>query len=158
MHEKFIFTYLLGTDSQTRDEIKKWAKENNFIIINIPYASGELNKVDSGYGDISLNVCSIGNWLWLIHNAEYIITDSFHGLAFSVNYNKKFVALERRSSININNRIDDFLRNVEEIDKKIPCNELDNIKNMKWDYEKINDKLNPIIKSSKNYLRKCLTD
>lgn len=29
-------------------------------------------------------------WLYLIHNAKYVVTNSFHGTAFSINYRKNF--------------------------------------------------------------------
>lgn len=36
---------------------------------------------------------SIGQLLWLIKNATYIVTDSFHMTAFSIIFNKKFISL-----------------------------------------------------------------
>ena len=31
-----------------------------------------------------------GQWLYLLHHAQYVVTNSFHGTAFSVNYRKDF--------------------------------------------------------------------
>lgn len=33
---------------------------------------------------------SPAKWLWLMRNASYVVTNSFHGTAFSLNYEKKF--------------------------------------------------------------------
>ena len=46
-----------------------------------------LKKVD-GVED----VCDIGpgQWLYLMRNASYVVTNSFHGTAFSINYGKNF--------------------------------------------------------------------
>ena len=47
-------------------------------------------------------------FLSLIKNAAYVCTDSFHGMAFSVNFNKQFTVFERfkkRDSFNQNSRI-----------------------------------------------------
>jgi len=33
---------------------------------------------------------SPGEWLYLLHNARYVVTNSFHGTAFSINYRKDF--------------------------------------------------------------------
>ena len=36
---------------------------------------------------------SIHNWLDNIHNSDFVITDSFHGLAFSIMFHKQFIVL-----------------------------------------------------------------
>ena len=38
-------------------------------------------------------------WLYLLHNADYVVTNSFHGTAFSINYRKNFF-VEFSSSTN----------------------------------------------------------
>lgn len=37
-------------------------------------------------------VCDVspGEWLYLMHHAKYIMTNSFHGVAFAINYRKNF--------------------------------------------------------------------
>lgn len=35
----------------------------------------------------------VEEWLYFIRNAEYVVTDSFHGMAFSIIFNKQFVCL-----------------------------------------------------------------
>lgn len=39
-------------------------------------------------------------FLWLVHHASFIITDSFHGTAFSINYSTPFVTLPSKSGNN----------------------------------------------------------
>lgn len=48
-------------------------------------------------------------FLWLIHNAECIITNSFHGTAFSVNYHKPFFTVLSNKKKN-NVRMESLLR------------------------------------------------
>ncbi len=38
--------------------------------------------------------CTIDEWLYLFKNASYIVTDSFHGTAFSINYKKQFFVFQ----------------------------------------------------------------
>ena len=33
---------------------------------------------------------SPAKWLWLMRNASYVVTNSFHGTAFSINFEKQF--------------------------------------------------------------------
>lgn len=45
-----------------------------------------------------------GQWLYLLHNARYVVTNSFHGTAFSINYRKDFyVEYPHRFSSRIRN-------------------------------------------------------
>ena len=39
---------------------------------------------------VSNDGCSVGEWLSTIRNAEYVITDSFHGSVFSIIFRKQF--------------------------------------------------------------------
>jgi len=57
---------------------------------------------------------SIGNFLKLISGAEFVVTNSFHGTAFSLIYGKKFVCLPAMIT---NSRIVDFLNEFEKIYK-----------------------------------------
>ncbi|MFG0454076.1 polysaccharide pyruvyl transferase family protein [Shewanella mangrovisoli] len=43
------------------------------------------------------NKVGIGCWLKGIRDSEYVVTDSFHGVVFSIIFNKKFVAIGNRS-------------------------------------------------------------
>lgn len=156
--ERFIFTYLLGTDAEMRDAITLWAKEHDFQIVTVPYAEGAHNEVDANFGDEKVMLCSPENWLWLIHNAEYIITDSFHGTAFATIFHRPFVVLERKWETNINNRMIDFLKTIQQSDKMLPYTELDSIDGLEWDYNSIDSLLREKIEFSKTYLRKGLIE
>ena len=37
------------------------------------------------------------DFLKIIYNAEYVITDSFHGTAFSINFNKNFYSICKKN-------------------------------------------------------------
>ena len=150
-NKKFIFVYLLGKSKVQRDYILEFAKNNNYLIINIPNANGVENTVDLNFGDIKFDNCSPENWLWLINHAEYIFTDSFHGIVFSTIFEKKFVALKREGKVDINNRINDYLSTIDQQDKLISLRDL-NISSLTWNYKKIDQKLNSFIKQSKDYL------
>ena len=97
--------------------------------------------------------CSRQNWIWLIHHAEYIITDSFHGTAFSTIYRKKFVVLERMTSTDLNNRMLDYLKTIKQLDKMISFTELYRIDDMCWNYDMIYDILRNKIDFSIKFLK-----
>ena len=51
----------------------------------------------------------IEEWLTLLNNAEYVFTNSFHGVAFSINFNKNFYVELPPARVNANSRIIDIL-------------------------------------------------
>lgn len=57
----------------------------------------------------NISKISPGEWLWLFDNAEYIVTNSFHGTAFSINFKKQFYAEPLPVKTNVNSRISDLL-------------------------------------------------
>lgn len=57
-------------------------------------------------------ICSVEGFLTLIKNAAYVLTDSFHGTSFSLNFQKKVAVFERFSDndyMNQNSRIYNIL-------------------------------------------------
>lgn len=72
-----------------------------------------------------------------MHHAELIITDSFHGTVFSTIFKKKFLVVRRELHIDINNRIDDYLRTICQIDKKVDLSKMDSLSGKIWDYTQI---------------------
>ena len=82
---KFIFNY--------DESVEKWIKQlsENTGIPVLTIGGSVLSKFKEG-----LFTGAIGpqKWLYIIHNADYIVTDSFHGAAFSLIFEKQlFVSL-----------------------------------------------------------------
>ncbi|MCM1219370.1 MAG: polysaccharide pyruvyl transferase family protein [Lachnospiraceae bacterium] len=153
--EKYVFIYLLGEDIYQYQQIEKLCHQEKIKMVTIPYASGITTKMEYDFGDIQLWTCSPQNWLWLVHHAEYVITDSFHGLAFSVIFNQKFIALERAKS-NINNRLTDFLNTIRQGDKQLQIDKISLWKELSWNYTEINQIIEEKRKFSIEYLKKAL--
>ena len=95
-----------------------------------------------------------GEFVYLIEHADFVCTNSFHGVAFSINFGKNFLFLnntERRgmfgrvasilTSLNINNHVyDDGAK----------------IRPDAINYREVHEKLGVLRESSMNYLRECL--
>lgn len=99
--------------------------------------------------DINIPHCGPAQFLWLFANATYIVTNSFHGTAFAVNFNKDFVSVIKRNSpqraqtllknVGLYERL---LTNIDELDK-IPLN---------VDFKEANIKLDMLRDDSISYL------
>ena len=66
---------------------KSIAKILNLKIVRIIYSHSDIKIGHKIY------MPTIGDFLSLIYYADYILTDSFHGTAFSINFNKQFSAV-----------------------------------------------------------------
>ena len=86
-YKNYILSYILDLSPELNKKITDFAKTKSLEII-----------------EINQNIHSIQDWLYLIKNAEYIFTDSFHGLCFSLIFNKKVKCL-----ININRGAERFI-------------------------------------------------
>lgn len=102
--KKYIFTYFLGGYSERIKPICRFAKDQNYIIVNIPYASGETEDKEN-FGDVQYISATPGDFLGLIRSAEYILTDSFHACVFSIIFKKQFYAYQRDGKLQMMNRI-----------------------------------------------------
>lgn len=74
--EKYLAAYVLGMNEIVQKECEENAKERGLVL-----------KVFSADSNASL---SIPEWLAMFRDASYIVTDSFHGTAFSILFEKEF--------------------------------------------------------------------
>lgn len=86
---KYLFVYTYGFSLDKIKEIQDYARKNNLKVV----ATGSLCK----WADYNPSVDSF-EWLWLVKNAEAVVTGTFHGTIFSIKYNKEFVALTDSSA------------------------------------------------------------
>ena len=139
--EKYVFCYILGGREQT-DVVRKFAKENNYKIIMFS------DKADSNYG--------IEEFLYLIHHAELVCTDSFHACVFSFIFERPFIIFRRSGGADymysrLQNLVDTFhFQNHEYNGKSITK------KNLTADYEGSKRILKKEQKKSLSYLKKAL--
>ncbi len=83
--EKYILCYFLSYGDFAKDAVKKLKEFTGYKIVNI-----NINAYDKLNADI--NICDAGpeEFLGLIKNAEFILTNSFHCTAFSTIFRKNF--------------------------------------------------------------------
>lgn len=76
--EPFVFAYILDQSEDKVNEIKSFAQQKG-----LPYiiqSAGQFIREDD----------SIELWISRFRDAAYVITDSFHGTIFSINFKKEF--------------------------------------------------------------------
>lgn len=156
--EKYIFAYFLGKGSKQKEKVESIAKENNLVIVNLPFVAGEYNKADETFGDIKLFDVGLGEFFSLIKNAECVFTDSFHAVCFSWIFKTRFYVFDRDVGFDgtkMSSRIDSILKLMNLEDRKIDCDSnVDLEQNVNFESEDLCD----MITKSRKYLDDALRD
>lgn len=101
----YMFCYFLGDDETVRQAAKDYAKKHGLSIVTLPFLQGDYRKCDAGFGDIARNDISPEQFISLIKYADYIFTDSFHAVVFSLIYKKQYFAFSRKGMVCMESRI-----------------------------------------------------
>jgi len=91
------------------------------------------------------------DFLSLIHNAKYVVTNSFHGIAFSLNYKKQFY-VETIDNARTNSRMCDLIDELNLQSCYINNYSEENIIN----YEEVSKKIDMLKKESLKYIEGIL--
>ena len=84
----YCFLYIVGNSINfSIESIYKWAESKN---IDVEYVTANLrqDKYKKTYS-------TIPEWIYLLENAEYVITNSFHAAAFSLIFNKEYLVIPK---------------------------------------------------------------
>lgn len=125
--KNYIAEYILDKNEKTGNYAKQVANILNKTILN-------LNDKDN---------VSPFDWLWLIKNSDFVLTDSFHGACFAIIFNKPFICFVNKQrgmsrfdtlaeAFNIKDRF------IDEADDNL----LKNLVEEKIDYKTVNEIIN----------------
>lgn len=110
--EKYVLAYFFSDSKKNRCKIQEYCDKHNLKLYYIPYAKQEYVSTDAEGDGIQQKYVGPLEFLRLIRDAEIVFTDSFHGVALSINLEKEFIVFERdshNSSASMNSRIYDIL-------------------------------------------------
>ncbi len=139
INEKYILVYdLTLNDNRLKEEAKRLSKEHGLRIISVNGAS------KCPYADKNISNAGPQEFVNLIKNAEFIVTNSFHATSFSVIFNRPFVTYYKNSNIS---RMADLLNNIG-LDKQLNPLEAEYI----FDWGKINNSLHNMRSASYDFL------
>ena len=91
--KQFILCYILGEKQSISDYAEKLGIEKGLPIYYIVTRPLYLQKKHHLFATPE-------SFLWLIKNAAYVITDSFHGSILSINFNTQFYSFTKREGSN----------------------------------------------------------
>ncbi len=99
-NERYVLVYTMSGSKYIKELSQYIANKIGCKIVSMKLDFRK-NKADNLIECFDL---SPSEWVGLISGAEYVVTDSFHGTAFSINFNKPFTTLVNPVS-NMNSRV-----------------------------------------------------
>ncbi len=152
--ERYLFCYFLGKENliRSRTVINDAAKKLNAKVIVLPF--GE-HCADVGW----IGMAGVGprEFVKLILNAKYIITDSFHAVSISILLQKDFSVYSGKDTSTYANRFDRIANLLEicALEDRTYTN-MSDIFIEHIQYTTVNENLRPMIDRSKAFLRQAL--
>ena len=155
--KKYILCYLFqGLSKKVEKNIKIYAKQNGLDIKYIPMTSDEIkHNLKNGF-DVAIGP---KEFVELFYNAQFIITNSFHGLLFSLIMNKPFYLLHRGEGsewAKHEERMTNILRLVHLENRFLFEKEVGTDLDFKIDYKFVNAIISSLRKESLKYLEEAL--
>lgn len=141
--DKYILVYDFDKSNLVEKIATDIAKEKGYKIYTI-------NSDKPKYADKHFNLSGPSTFVSLVKNAEFVISNSFHAVVFSVIYNKNIAIVNRTENINTRMRdlLDDLQLNDRLVDGSYKIEEI--IKDI--DYSKSMKILQDKVMISKNYI------
>ncbi|RAP74005.1 polysaccharide pyruvyl transferase family protein [Paenibacillus montanisoli] len=149
--KKYILLYLMIPEPNIVKFTEELAKETGYEIIYIT------DRIARNIKATFARTVSPVEWLELFLNATYIVTNSFHGVAFSINFNKNFFMGLLPSPANVNSRLENIINIFGLKERQIGIGNKIDIGNV-IDYDPINRILSDAREQSMAYLKTIISD
>ena len=158
---KYILCYFLGNTVEHKKLARAFANKHGIKLVSI-LSTESVSDIDVSFADEIVTGMDPTQFVNLVRNAEYVMTDSFHGLAFSVINNKQFYVFYRTkvgSKNSRNSRIDNIL-NSWNLQSRLVLNDafVDDFDENAIDYDSVNELVDKKRKMSLEYLTNALKD
>ena len=146
IEDNYIFVYDCDNDPLIHQFVKHMQSKLNCRIVTV---NNNIKYADANYSLEGPDV-----FLSLINNAKFIVSNSFHAVAFSIIFQKQFTVFNRFEKINT--RMRDVV-NLLSIPKALVLDE-EQVLNFEYEinYTKMQPQLTSLINKSKDYLKTAL--
>lgn len=146
--EKFIFVYDCDSNPMIKKIVEYTARKHNLKIFTVN------NNVT--YSDKNFYLEGPKTFLSLIYSAEYVISNSFHAVAFSLLFNKTFFVVDRNEKINT--RMRDIMSYVNLSSFHLAEDEYKTFDNLEIDYVDVKEKIRVKVLESQIFLKESLSE
>ncbi|CCX68129.1 polysaccharide pyruvyl transferase [Prevotella sp. CAG:255] len=143
--EYILFYYAENLPMHVKNQIFDYANEHGLAV----YGAGECDK---RYSAVTVNLTPF-QWVWMFRNARFVITGTFHGVAFSIENERQFkVFLTQKNRIR---KVNDLLETLGIENRGIDDNFVFDLERQEKeiDYKVVNERLRQKRKESLDFLR-----
>ena len=144
---QYILVYTTEKNKKLYEYAKKLSQEKGMEVVELRTIRGKREK-----GFITDDTAGPAEFLGYVHKAAYVVTNSFHGIAFSIIYKKKFLAFPHGS---FGTRIENILR-IHGLENRIYEDERSIDDNIDWD--EVNRRMQDAVRQSYDFLVKNIRD
>lgn len=138
--EPYILCYFLGNNPKQRSWAKELARITHLKIVQLPNLD-EYIKSDEDFADYPLYEVDPLDFVSLIRDAKYVLTDSFHCTALSALHQKTFFCFRRYQddgTVSTNGRLYSLLKSIGLSERMLTAKEsVDDCLQMQIDYETV---------------------
>ena len=145
--EPYVFAYFVVEEQAVADCAKALAKQLNMPLLELHYYHMPECSEPYQYADFGP-----AEFLYYIKNAEYVVTNSFHGTVFSILYQRKFFSVYKK-----NGRVDNLLGFLNIPNRHVETAEQMDLENV-IDYADVQEKLAAYRRTSIQFLEESLAD
>ena len=145
---EYILVYVIAFEKELYEFARSLSKKTGLKIVYI--------NVDKPreVGVTNLRDVSVPHFLTLIKNASYVVTSSFHGIAFSIIYNREVYYQLSKNTDNFNSRIETLMNTVEIQNRNIT--DFIETDNSSINWEKVNAIIDKKRKESISFLERSV--
>lgn len=143
--KKYILLYFLDEKGVMLRQARELSKKSNAEIVVLSDKKMEI------IGCKVLTNVSVGQFLFSIHNAFVIITGSFHGMIYSLNYNRNFMYYNRANST----RMESIARIVGATSRRLTAESMPDIE---YDFSQANNYVESLRQQATAYLKQVVDE
>lgn len=158
LNEPYIFLYTINYSEEVLSVAQKLSQELRMPVYAAftGYSCVRCRK----YGIKVLYDVGPAQFLWLVKNAKYTCSNSFHGIVFSIIFEKQFCRpthIDENNNVCMDDRIDGLLGQLNLNDRTVSVNDTcSEIIQKPIDYGMVNKKLDEVRKEGIDYLKRAL--
>lgn len=149
-NERFIFAYYFEVTPELKSFVESLSKKTGYCVRYLGYAL----KAPFECKCEAIKTAGPIEFVESMYNAEYIVTNSFHGTAFSINFNKRFYVELLKRGADVNSRLINILEYTGLDKRKIDKFEtVEAALEAEINWEIINKKMDVMRNTSMSYIR-----
>lgn len=156
--EPYALMFFFSDSSAYRSRIEAYCHNHGLKLIGIPHAATYIKSDEAGNYEKAYDVGPV-EFLRLFRDASYVFTDSFHGSAFSIIFQRQFCVFERdkNTKTSKNSRLYDLLAKFQVSDRLVRnAEDVDDVLRKEIDYLKVNAILEKERTTSVEFLKSAL--